>query len=89
MKKEVARRAREAFKNGTAFKAIKPAGTRNRKTWTDTDNMKLTRMYRSGKLTLTQIANRLGRTYFAATKQASRLHLTYGKKLIKLDGWAF
>ena len=53
---------------------------RNRKTWTDTDNRKLIRMYRSGRLTIPQIADRLGRTYFAIVKRASRLSLMFGIK---------
>ena len=56
---------------------------RNRKNWTDTDITKLRRMYRSGRLTLSQIAESLERTYFATAKQASCLGLTYGKKPVK------
>ena len=46
---------------------------RNRKNWTATDRKKLTRMYNSGRLTVTQIADRLGRTYWATAKQAERM----------------
>lgn len=50
---------------------------RNRKNWTITDRGKLRRMYNSGRLTVSQIANRLGRTYFATVKQAERMSVAY------------
>jgi len=53
---------------------------RNRKNWTGTDEAKLCRMYCSGRLTINQIANRLGRTYFATVKQASRMAVIYKSK---------
>ncbi len=56
---------------------------RNRKNWTHTDETKLRRMYNSGRLTITQIAGRLGRTRFATIKKASRMTLTYGKCYIR------
>jgi len=46
---------------------------RNRKNWTATDRTKLARMYGSGRLSVEQIANRLGRTYFATIKKAERM----------------
>ena len=53
---------------------------RNRKNWTGTDEAKLCRMYCSGRLTINQIANRLGRTYFATIKQASRMGVIFKSK---------
>ena len=50
---------------------------RNRKNWTTTDRIKLTRMYRTGRLSVAQIADRLGRTYCATTKKAQRMYLAY------------
>lgn len=50
---------------------------RNRKGWTITDRVKLRRMYNSGRLTVNQIAVRLGRTYYATIKQAGRMDLTF------------
>jgi len=56
---------------------------RNRKNWTATDRKKLTRMYGSGRLSVRQIADRLGRTYYATIKQAERMHLAaWGYKSI-------
>ena len=55
-------------------------GNRNRKNWTATDRTKLARMYRSGRLSVAQIASRLGRTYYATVKQAERMDLTWGLK---------
>ena len=73
-----------SFKMGKKAVVRAKAITRNnRKKWTATDGRKLTRMYGSGRLTVRQIAKRLGRSYFATTKQASRLFLTYGKKSLK------
>lgn len=53
---------------------------RNGKNWTTTDIAKLTRMYRSGRLPVKQIANRLNRTYSAVVKKAERMKLTFKKK---------
>ena len=53
---------------------------RNRKNWTTTDITKLTRMYRSGRLPVKQIADRLNRTYSAVVKKAERMNLTFKKK---------
>lgn len=53
---------------------------RNRKNWAATDLTKLTRMYRSGRLSVKQIANRLNRTYSAVVKKAERMGLTFKKK---------
>ena len=53
---------------------------RNRKNWTTTDITKLTRMYRSGRLPVRQIADRLNRTYSAVVKKAERMSLTFKKK---------
>lgn len=53
---------------------------RKRKNWTTTDLVKLARMYRSGRLSIRQIANRLDRTYFAVIKKAGRMNLTFKKK---------
>jgi len=93
MKKEMARRARKAYEDNTAARAIgckveaKAIMHNNRKNWTSTDITKLTRMYCSGRLTISQIADRLGRSYFATAKRASRLNLTYGQKPLK--NWGF
>ncbi|KKL51158.1 hypothetical protein LCGC14_2298250, partial [marine sediment metagenome] len=54
--------------------------TRNRKTWTATDREKLRRMYRSGRLSVNQIAIRLNRTYYATTKQAERMGIPTKKE---------
>ena len=53
---------------------------RNRKNWTTTDLTKLSRMYRSGRLPVKQIACRLDRTYSAVVKKAERMGLTFKKK---------
>lgn len=52
---------------------------RNRKNWTATDITKLSRMYRSGRLPVKQIACRLDRTYSAVVKKAERMGLTFKK----------
>ena len=53
---------------------------RNGKNWTATDVTKLSRMYRSGRLPVKQIASRLDRTYSAVVKKAARMGLTFKKK---------
>ena len=53
---------------------------RNHKNWTDTDCIKLMRMYRSGRLSVPQIASRLGRTYYATIKQAERMGIIFKEK---------
>ncbi len=58
----------------TAYK-FKMSSARNRKTWTTTDCKKLRRMYRSFRLSVNQIAERLDRTYYATVKQAGRMGL--------------
>lgn len=50
---------------------------RNTKNWTATDMKKLRRMYRSGRLSINQIAGRLERTYYATVKRASRACICY------------
>jgi hypothetical protein len=64
----------------TVIRLIKYYGTRNCKNWTVTDRAKLRRMYRSGRLTVNQIAERLDRTYYSTIKQASRLNLAFKRK---------
>ncbi|MHA1833241.1 MAG: hypothetical protein ACTSV7_04565 [Candidatus Baldrarchaeia archaeon] len=53
---------------------------RHRKGWTKTDTTKLTRMYKSGRLSVEKIAQRLDRTPYAIVKKASRLNLRFNKR---------
>ena len=64
----------ETETNNSKVRSSKMNG-RNHKNWTATDLTKLTRMYSSGRLSIAQIADRLGRTYHATAKKAERMHL--------------